>query len=1217
MQYLSLPKLARRRLSGDWLLLLSIFLGVILATTLIAGAPVYLRSLERQSLNTGIDGLVRPFSNINVFGFHVPLNEEKLVETERAVAEAVDKRIPGIQESRERYLLVSNYLAGLPRNPLPESLSSGAKASRGYFRSLSNLSDHVDFIDGEMAGAEVYITRSGLEIEAVIGRTTARAFGLRVGDRVPVTPAIGHSTQITVVITGIVVGSDPAEDYWQLGPSLFLDPPPPEEAPEGIELDYRAEEPPVPLFITRDAMVNGVGAAFPGTLISSYWFIFLDTQGLKQWRSGEIRQRLEGLEQDVSQAMPGSDIATSIFIMLNQFESRLFFNRLPLLVLLTIMVATVLFYLAMTVSYLVQKREGDLALLRTRGVGTLQLLRLYGLEATVLTIVAVVIAPFLALGAVAMAGKLPYFSQSTGGAMLPVDLTPTPFLAALGAGLLSLAILLIPGLLGARSGLAVHKLRSSRPPTVPFFHRYYLDVGLLVLGGLIFWELNARGQIVSGGLFKDVQVNETLLIAPVLFLVVVALVFVRFFPLIVRFVSGESAALVHLLAAAALVVLVPVVAVQEARDEGVWSAVVQVAPLLALGGLYWATTGLRRPTVRLALTVLQAGAVAAFVYQRPPESEQVLFIPTLALMAVVPAQVGFMLLRALARTAPVWLSVGLWRMARNPLQYTWLIVLLLLATGLGILSTTVGGTLDRSQRDRIQYDVATDIRVSSVHPVTARSPEFLRATFERIPGVTDLSLGLRRRATVGPARAELLALESQEFRYMSWYRSDFSERPFSSVLGALNPGNIVEPVQIPDEAITLGMWIKPTDEYPGVSLRAVVEDGRGITRLIPLGNLGPPTWHVVRERIPPELPRPMRLVAVQLFELGAGAVGTPGSILFDDIFVTLQSNNSLEYLEEFEDRMPWLAVPTAPFSTDRIRPTGDDFVRGSRSARFTFGKDMDHGVRGFYQSPTGGAIPAVASASFLDMTGFREGEQFVADIGLALVPMVVRETVDYFPTLSPDDSGFLVVELDNLADHVKTQSPGTVVIPNEVFLNDAPTAGRSVTEAATLITRPFGVVKDLDGEMAAIDSDPLSAAGWRATVLVSMGVVLIAAGLGYVTYLLATASRGLGELGFLRSIGFSRAQIVGLLAFEHLAVAVVGLTLGTWAGLRISRLLVSSVSVTEGGEEVLPPYVLTTDWAFVIPVYAILAALFIGALYALNKTVSRLDLQSVSRVEGV
>ena len=102
----------------------------------------------------------------------------------------------------------------------------------------------------------------------------------------------------------------------------------------------------------------------------------------------------------------------------------------------------------------------------------------------------------------------------------------------MATGALCLAIYVIPGVIGARTGLIVQKMRAARPPTEPFFHRYYIDVGLMVIGGLVFWELFSRGQIVSGGLFNDARVNEALLFAPVLLLTVVALLFMRFFPLV-------------------------------------------------------------------------------------------------------------------------------------------------------------------------------------------------------------------------------------------------------------------------------------------------------------------------------------------------------------------------------------------------------------------------------------------------------------------------------------------------------------------------------------------------------------------------------------------------------------------------------------------------------------------------------------------------------------
>ena len=641
-----------------------------------------------------------------------------------------------------------------------------------------------------------------------------------------------------------------------------------------------------------------------------------------------------------------------------------------------------------------------------------------------------------------------------------------------------------------------------------------------------------------------------------------------------------------------------------------------VALLLAVGLLYWATVHLRRLRSRLATIALQAAAVAAFVSFSRPSSNDLLLIATFALIAIVPAQLAFIALRAGARAAPVWLSMGLWRMARNPLQYTWLVVLLLLAAGLAIFSTTVGGTLDQSQEDRIFYDVAADVRVSGVPPVIAQSSKRLRATFKAIPGATDVAVGLRHRAAVGPIRAQLLALESQEFRYITWYRDDFSSRPLSSVLSALRLHSQDGAIAIPEGANTLAMWIKPEDEYPGVSLRAVVEDTNGLARVLTFGELGEPTWHAIRVAIPERIRQPMRLLSVQIFEFGGGAVGTPGSIRFDDIFVTVGPTDKVHFLEDFEGQMRWVAIPTAAFSTDRILFAAGDAVRGNRAGSFRFGKDMEHGVRGFYQSPTGGPVPAVASASFLDATGLRIGETFVSNLGFGLLPLVVRDSVKYFPTLSPEDPGFLIVELENLVQHMKIVAPQVPIIPNEVFINEAPTAGRSVMEMATVLTRPFATVHDLETQLAAARSDPLTSAGWRATMVLSLAVVLLATGLGYLTYLLSISGRGSSELGFLRSIGFSRSQITWLLGFEHLAVGAVGLGLGTWVGLYISRIMVSSVTVTASGERVLPPFVLTTEWALLVPVYVAVIALFVTAIYTVNRGVSHLDLQTVTRLEG-
>ena len=61
----------------------------------------------------------------------------------------------------------------------------------------------------------------------------------------------------------------------------------------------------------------------------------------------------------------------------------------------------------------------------------------------------------------------------------------------------------------------------------------------------------------------------------------------------------------------------------------------------------------------------------------------------------------------------------------------------------------------------------------------------------------------------------------------------------------------------------------------------------------------------------------------------------------------------------------------------------------------------------------------------------------------------------------------------------------------------------------------------------------------------------------------------------------------------------------------MSRFMVTSLEVSEEGEEILPPFLLTTDWAFMVPVYALMIAIVVVALLNLNRGFGRLQLNEV------
>ena len=562
---------------------------------------------------------------------------------------------------------------------------------------------------------------------------------------------------------------------------------------------------------------------------------------------------------------------------------------------------------------------------------------------------------------------------------------------------------------------------------MPFFQRYYLDAGLLILGGLIFWELRSRGQLISGGLFTDIQVNEAMLIAPVLFLTVVALLFMRLFPLFVRYLSGDSPALVHVIAACAVPVVAAGLIVRDVRAgyPAGW-----IEPALALAGfaaVYWIGRRARRPWAVGGLLLAQALFVAWFLWIEPPREGEFLRTPTIVLAALVPMQVVFLGLRLSARAAPVWVSMALLNMARNPSQYSWLVLLIVIVTGLGILATTVGGTLDRSREERALYDVGADLRVAGLRTVRQESKESLKELYMTIPGVTSVSVALRSRGNIGAGSGggqfELLALESQDFPYISWYRDDFSEKPLEGVMRELRNGGTLAPIPLPDDVMQIRAWVNPEDNYRGVFLWFVIQDRFGKTHTYTAGNLGEPGWSRLTAEINRLPEPPLSLVSLNLYEPGFGAVGTSGKMRIDAI-QAVGADGAVHLLDDFEQLLGWVPITTSDVSSDVLRIVRGDAVSGTSAAEFTMGRDTNSGIRGFYRTTARGRVPIVISSSFSRSTAIGVGDAFTIEVSQRYIPVVVRDVVEYFPTMNPQRVlGYVLIDLDLLLERLNMLSP--------------------------------------------------------------------------------------------------------------------------------------------------------------------------------------------------
>ena len=1211
-----------KRFYRDRLTAVIISIAVVISVTLVVMVPTLFAAIEQLALNQTISGLADRKSGITVLSYNLVVTDSVLEGADKKVRSAIIGYIGEVYQSHERYVVVDPYLAWLPDKGFDVSGNRilTSRVFRGSIRYLTGLEDNVNFVEGRMANSSIYWTNNGLTVEAVISPTTARKYDLESGDFISVAPTLESSHHLIIRIVGIIEASDPTGPNWSPHANLFLDPY--EVADTFVEgyseafgfpsVEFDNELPPLPLFVNENVLADAINDTFPGSLADSVWFLDVNVDLLKEWSLSESTGRLNDFRAIIRRTIPGAEVTTLVEGVLSDFERENFLSRIPLQILVVILSFSLLLFVSIVVMYRVYAAERDIVVFRSRGASISILAKLCLIEGVIICVVAVITAPVLSVISVSLFGKLPFFASITGGELLPVKVHKDLFLWALGVGFLLLVIYLFVYVLLGRTRSLVQKLNSSRPSQTLFFHSGYIDIGFLVVVGLIGWELYERGQITSSGLLSVIGGNELLLVAPVLLIIGVAFIFLRLSDLISRIFSSRLTNLSNLIVWISILSSVGVALFTRSKQ---WDFTIDFAPIIlpiAFGLTYIFVYQRKQWGIRSLGILFQLVLLTGLFYFRP--DEPFFMLPYVGLCFVLIVQIIPVAGRLLVFIAPVWLSFGLERIVRTPFEYTWLIILFIVVSAAGVFSTTVGGSLEVNQSDRIKYEVGSDIRVVDVDGYSPQGHRQFKERYKSIIGIESVALALRLRAAAGPANIEMLAVESFEFPDISWYRDDFSSRSLDSLMLALRSHNSTKKIVIPEEAVSISVSLRPDKEYQNISMWIVMQDGRGVIRPVSLGNLGPSEWHSIAGRLPDGLTNPVSIEAVQLFEPGQGSVLTAGTVEINEIVATTRSGKE-HLLEDFEGFSRWTPIVTSVLRPDNIEIKLSSGSLGGKVAVFSFGEENIRGVRGFYNSTTGGPVPVLLSSSFVAQTGIQNGDMLVLEIADRKIPVILVDTVDYFPTMDPYDEGFVIADIDSILWHLNIVGHQSQLYPNEVFLSEVSTDQKAVRQDLSMMTLLSGQVLDKSEQLSTLETDPLLSAGWRSFGLVSVGLVVLLISLSYFMYALFFLNKRRSEVGYMKSIGFSRGQMLGLLSLDHILISCIGLGIGSAAGFYVSELIVSSIVSFGDGQYAAPPFRIIVDWVLLIPAYFGLSIAFFGSLILLERSVNRLDLQAVARVE--
>jgi len=618
-----------------------------------------------------------------------------------------------------------------------------------------------------------------------------------------------------------------------------------------------------------------------------------------------------------------------------------------------------------------------------------------------------------------------------------------------------------------------------------------------------------------------------------------------------------------------------------------------------------------------------------------------LLTPVLLLLAVaiIFLRVFPLLLRLATRiishsgNAP--LSLGLWQMARSPVRYARPILLLLVATSVGMFSSGFIGSLEQSYDERNIYVSGGDVRLEELNERHS-SKQTIESKYSAIEGVENVGVVFRQKCTSGTTfsttESAMLALDPDRTKEIAWFRKDFDEKTLPELMDILAEDEpITEGLEILDEAESIGLWVYSRPGNPEIVVYARIKDGKGRYMDVNLGKTDPETggWQYMQAPLTiagsSEYLTPPR----SLISLYARASASANVIFQEVNFDNLQlEGTALEepvIIEDFEDIEEWQVSPDEkselavgiddqPGSVDT-----DSYIvhDGQTSAQLRWSM-RNTSILGIYPYPDDRPLSVLASQSFVENNGITGDDVVrISFLGYNLY-ISVTETINYFPSLDPDSGGFIIANIDRLFS-ARNRQIGNSIYPNEVWL-DLP---EDVSQRNAVLDNIRGTslsaknIYDREAMIADMKDDPLAGAAWKGVLLISLLGVILISSLGFLVYSYLSAQARQLDFAVLRAIGFSRRQIFGLLTFEQLVIVIFGLALGIITGERLSTIMMPFLQLTEQGAKVLPPFILSIDWLTIGITYGILLLAFIITSILLILSFSRSKIHETLRAGEV
>jgi hypothetical protein len=491
-----------KRVRASGLVLTTAFTTILLAITLLAAGPIYANSVYLAALQRTIRDAPTREANLEV---SATLHPDVVEQVDEVVSTEIERTFTAGS--------VAIYRTGVSESYALPHAADAEVTDLTVFRFYDHLEDHANLIDGDWPA----VGTGSAAVEAVISEGTALELQLGIGAELPVVNRLDETMAVTAVVSGIYAVDDPLDPYWYAN-----------------ELEVAGVEPGSSFTRYGPLVVNerAFERVFSQRPAAVSWRVIPLIDRMTIDDLPRLRSALPSLEPRID-ANAGFDTritgSVELAIMLGKVERSLLATRSGVLI-LTVQLAILAGYaLVLSAGLLVDQRRTETVLLRSRGAGVRQMLALALMEGVVLTLPAVVAGPFLASWLLRLLNVIGPLAGI--GLTLHPQVTRTSFVLGGLAGLAAIVTLALPAIASARASIEGQGGRS-RARTRGIWQRGAIDVTLLAVAGLAFYQLRRYGLPLTESVRGRLEVDPLLVAAPAIGLLAGALIALRLVPLL-------------------------------------------------------------------------------------------------------------------------------------------------------------------------------------------------------------------------------------------------------------------------------------------------------------------------------------------------------------------------------------------------------------------------------------------------------------------------------------------------------------------------------------------------------------------------------------------------------------------------------------------------------------------------------------------------------------